>query len=62
MNQAKVDKVCLIGFVMKPVGAYKPDLIEYIAQAIEKYPNRLIGFVTVDLLGGLKAAQEIKRQ
>lgn len=61
MNRAKVDKVCLIGYVMKPVGAYKPDLIEYIAQAIDKYPNRLIGFVTVDPLGGLKAVQEIEK-
>lgn len=61
MNRVKVDKVCLIGYVMNPVGAYKSDLIEYIAQVIEKYPNRLIGFVTVDPLGGLKAAQEIEK-
>jgi predicted TIM-barrel fold metal-dependent hydrolase len=61
MDRAEVDKVCIMGYVMMSWNSYKPDLVEYIASAIEKYPNRLLGFVTVDPLGNLKAVEEIER-
>jgi predicted TIM-barrel fold metal-dependent hydrolase len=61
MDRAGVDKVCLNGYNKKRLGGYKPDLVEYIASAVEKYPDRLIGFVSPDLVGGLKACQEIDK-
>lgn len=60
MDRAGVDKACIMGYCMKDMGNYKPDLADYMADCMKKYPGRLYGFITVDPLGGLSQVELIK--
>lgn len=60
MDRSKVDKAFIMGYFMEPMGNFKPDLGEYISACVERYPDRLIGFYTVNPLGGLKEVRKIE--
>ncbi len=61
MDRAKVDKAVIMGYHMAPMDNVKPDLPEYMAECVAKYPDRLIGYYTADPLGGLKTVREIEK-
>lgn len=58
MDEAAVDKVVVLGIAYKFGNSYDPHAAEYVAQMVEQYPDRLIGFYTGDPLGG---RDEVKR-
>lgn len=53
MDEAGIDKVCVLGIAYSFGDSYDPNAAEYVGQMIADHPDRLIGFYTADPLGGL---------
>ena len=59
MDRIGIDKAFLFGNALLPTGWVVPT--EFIAQAVRDYPDRFIGFVMPDPLGGFKIVREIEK-
>jgi len=63
MNNYGVDKSCVFPFIATPVNCKtKKERITYldwVAEEVKKYPDRLIGFASVNPIGGIKAVKEL---
>ena len=57
MDKYGIDKSCLLPFVAIPRKCKVS--LDWVAGEVKKYPDRLIGFVSVDPIGGLKAVREL---
>lgn len=60
MDKNGVDKACIMGYCMMPMNNYKPDLADYMADCMKKYPGRLYGYISVDPIGGLSQVRLIE--
>ena len=63
MDKYGIDKSCLLPFVATPRNCNNASerlaYLDWVAGEVQKYPDRLIGFASVDPVGGLKAVREI---
>jgi len=57
MDKYGIDKSCLLPFVAIPRKCRVPN--DWVAREVQKYPDRLIGFASVDPLAGLGAVREL---
>lgn len=65
MDRCGIDKEIILGVFIKapswPTTGWMNISNDYIAEAQNKYPDRVIGFATVNPLGGYRAVREIDR-
>ncbi len=61
MDRVNIDKTWVLGTAYVPLNSYDPDSPDYVHEMISKYPDRLIGFHTVDPLGGLAEVRRFER-
>lgn len=61
MDRFGISKSWISGYVMIPAGCYDPELADYMASLQNQAPDRIVGTVNVDPLGGDKSAKEIER-
>ena len=60
MDQASVEQAVVFGFGWRDMDLCRQDN-DYVMQAVERYPQRLIGFGIVNPATGMEAVREIER-
>ncbi len=59
MEEFHIDKAVIFGLSIKAYGSHVP--LEYVAGLVQKHPDQLVGFHSVDPIGGEDAANEAER-
>ena len=59
MDKGKVDKAFVMGHVWKPYNCETP--LDWIANIVQKHPDRFIGFHVADPIGGLIEVEKLDR-
>lgn len=58
MDKNRVDKAVILGYdVKRTYNSKVPN--DYVAEVVKKYPDKFIGFASVDPLGGMKSIHEL---